>query len=196
MVRTPLNVVVVSAAALFAADISQVAAQTVQRAAYFSVEAGLATEPEQFSVRSPFGFALAAGVGRSLSEHRAIEGRFGVELFGAPTQIISPGGCLGQVPCSLPQPSVVRVFTLAGDLLFSRHLRATGPLVIAGAGLRYITEAPEHSPELRPFAEIGAGVARAFGAARVGIEARYQLAVSGADLPQWTMPIGINVRFF
>jgi hypothetical protein len=172
-------------------------AQSVQPTTYFSVGAGVAAEPAQFSVRSEFGLALAASLGRDLSAHSALEVRLGGELFGAPTQFISPGGCLGQTPCDLPQPSAVHVITLAGNLVFSTGRRTTGPLLLlVGTGLRRITETPEHPTDLGPFVEIGGGVARSFGGASIGLEARYQIATSTAGLPRWMMPIGINARLF
>ena len=38
-------------------------------------------------------------------------------------------------------------------------LHAMAPLGVIGGDARYIAESPEHPPELRPFAEIGGGVA-------------------------------------
>jgi hypothetical protein len=174
-------------------------AQVDRRGAYFSAQAGLAADPPQFSVRSDRGLALAVGAGRYVSEHFALEGQLGGQLFGAPVQIINPGGCPGQAPtspCILPQPSAVHVATLAGDLVWSGSRGGITPLLIAGDGLRYITEAPEESPQLRPLAEIGAGVGHSFGTASVAVEGRIQVAAWTAGLPRWTAPIGISVRVF
>jgi hypothetical protein len=156
----------------------------------------LAVEPPQFNLRSRFGFGLAAGVGRVLSSHEAVELRLGAELFAAPTPFHSPGGCLGFEPCNPPQPSDVRVPTLGADLVFFGDRRGTAPLALAGVGLRYITEAPAHSPELRPFGEIGAGVAHPLGTASLSVEGRWQIAASSGGLPRWTLPVGLNIRFF
>jgi hypothetical protein len=81
-------------------------------------------------------------------------------------------------------------------LVFFGNRRATAPIAILGAGLRYITGAPAHSPELRPFGEIGAGVAHSLGTVSLSLEARWQVAASSGGLPRWTMPVGINMRFF
>jgi hypothetical protein len=199
MLRNLALKVIASTLAFIAIAGARGRAQTVQPTTHFSVEAGLAAEPPQFSVRSEIGIALAASVGRDLSAHSAVELRLGGELFGAPAQVISPGGCPGQspsLPCLPPQPSSVHVITLAGNLVLSGGRRATGPLLFVGTGLRYITEVPEHPTDVRPFVEMGGGVAHSFGTASVGLEARYQLVASNPDLPRWMMPIGINVRFF
>jgi hypothetical protein len=196
MVRIIALKVSASAVAFVAITGARGRAQSVQPTTYFSVGAGVAAEAAQFSVRSEFGLALAAGFGRDLSAHSALEVRLGGELFGAPTQFIGPGGCLGQTPCDLPQPSSVHVITLAGNLVFSRGRRATGPLLFVGTGLRRITETPEHPTDLGPLVEIGGGVARSFGGASIGLEARYQIATSSAGLPRWMMPVGINARLF
>jgi hypothetical protein len=177
---------------------SGLGAQTVP-AAYFSAEGGLAAEPPQFAIRSNHGFTLAVGAGRYLSEHRAIEARLGEEIFGAPPQFIGAGGCPGQdpqEPCIPPHPSAVHIATLTGDFLWSGSRTGITPLLIIGTGIRYITEAPEQSPELRPLLEIGGGVTHSFRATRVGIEGRFQLAASSAGLPRWTVPVGIDVRLF
>jgi hypothetical protein len=196
MLRTFALKVIASAVAFVAIASARGRAQTVQPTTYFSVGSGLAAEPPQFSVRSEFGLAVAASLGRDLSAHRALELRLGGEIFGAPTLPIGPGGCLGQTPCVLPQPSTVHVITLAGNLVFSGGRRTTGPLLFVGTGLRRITETPGYPTDLRPFVEIGGGVAHSFGRASIGVEARYQLATSSADLPRWTMPVGINARLF
>jgi hypothetical protein len=196
MFRSAPYVALLSAAAASAAQARRLEAQVAPHPNYLSAEAGFAVEPPQFSVRSRLGFGIAADVGRVLSSHDAVEVRLGAEVFGAPTQFIIPGGCLGLGPCNPPQPSQVWVPTLASDLVFFGDRRATTPIAIVGAGLRYITEAPAHSPELRPFGEIGAGVAHPFGAATLSLEARWQVAASSGGLPRWTMPVGINMRFF
>lgn len=194
--RNPTVKVIAATIAFVAISGSRGSAQSSDRSPYVSFGAGLATEPSAFNVRSGFGLALAAGVGRDLSTHTALETRLGGEFFGAPTEFISPGGCLGQVPCVLPRASSVHVVTLAANFVFSSGLHSTGPLLLFGAGLRDIAETPERPAELRPVVELGGGIGHAFNAASVGVEVRYQLAAASAGLPRWTMPIGLNVRFF
>jgi hypothetical protein len=187
---------VAGAAALVVLWSGRGGAQTVETTTYYAVAAGLAGEPPQLGVRSNLGLALAAGIGKDLSAHSALEMRLGGEFFGAPAQYISPGGCFGFDPCDLPRSSSVRVFTLSGDAVFSRGFRATGPELLIGAGLRDFTETSGAPSELRPYVEAGVGIVRAFGRASVGLDARYQLAASSSALPRWTTPIEMSVRFF
>lgn len=193
--RIPLKALVV-AFAFSVSAVSPLMGQSATRDYYVAIEAGMAAQPDQFSVRSQLGAAVAFGAGRYFSTHAAVEARLGADFFAAPTQFISPGGCLGQGPCNPPRASPVHITTLAGDWVFSNRQRGTAPLILAGLGLRRITESPATSPEVRPFAEVGAGIVHSLTRTSIGLEARWQLAPSRADLPRWTLPIGVNIRLF
>jgi hypothetical protein len=169
------------------------AAQAALPSSYLAVEVGAALEPTQFGVRSALGYSVAAGIGRQLSARGAVEGRLGGEFFSPDYD--SPA-CLGQLPCDRSLSSPVHVITFAANLLLSGDLRQGRPLFVVGAGFRHIAEAPEHPPELRPFAEIGGGIARSDRAYSIGLDVRLQIAASSANLPRWTMPCGLNLRFF
>ena len=145
---------------LFAAGVlttghSTLFAQSVDRASYFAVSAGIAAQPELRGVRSVLGGSVDLGVGRSVSAHGALEARIGGQYFSAGDRYISPAGCFDEtVPCRLPQPSAVKVLTIAGDYVLSGSRNGAGPALIAGVGYRYIDESPEAPSELRPFAEV------------------------------------------
>jgi hypothetical protein len=193
MVRVSLLTYAIASSMLLA---SRLEAQATLPSSYLSGEIGVALEPGQFSVRSPLGYSVAAGIGRQLSAHGALEGRFGGEFFDSAPEFVSPGGCLAQGPCVRPLASPVHIITFAGNLVVSGDLRQGRPLMVVGAGFRHITESPEHPPELRPFAEIGGGIARSDRAYSIGLDVRLQLAASTANLPRWTLPCGLSVRFF
>jgi len=171
-------------------------AQAAQHSMYASVSAGAAVEPDLFSVRSAWGGSAAVAFGRILSSHTAIQGRAGAEYFAAPPQFISPGGCLGQQPCNPPQASAVKIATLAADGVISPVPAISGPLLIIGVGLRNVSASPEQASEIRPFVDLGAGLALAIGSGSLGLEARYQLAAASGGLPRWTLPIQVTARFF
>lgn len=176
--------------------IGRVDAQSAQHSIYASVSAGVAVEPDLFSVRSAWGGSAAVAVGRVLSSYTAIQGRAGAEYFAAPPQVIGPGGCLGRQPCNPPQPGAVTIATLAAEAVISGAPEILGPLLIIGGGLRHVSESPEQTSEIRPFLDLGAGLAFPIGSGSLGLEARYQLAAAHAGLPQWTLPIQVTVRFF
>jgi hypothetical protein len=196
MLRKPALKALVATSIFLALGAMRSHAQSIEHSAYFAVDAGVAAEPPELSVRSRFGLALGAGAGRALSSHVALEARLGGEFFGAPTQFYGPGGCLGVGPCNLETASSVHVIALSADGILSSGARGTGARLLVGGGARYISATPEDPSDLRPFVEIGCGVARSFAAASIGLDARFQLAAWTAEFPRWTMPIGISVRFF
>ena len=185
------------AGALLTAGHSILLAQMGEHASYYAVSAGIAAQPELSGVRSVLGGSVDLGVGRTVSAHGALEARIGGQYFSAGDRYISPAACFDEtVPCRLPQPSAVKVLTIAGDYVISGSRNGAGPALIAGVGYRYVDESPEVPSELRPFAEVGASVARSLGSKTVGLQGRFQFATASPDLPRWTIPIGINVRFF
>ncbi len=188
------RIIVVTVAALATAGVA--AGAQVRRTAYLSLGVGAAIEPEQFSVRSQLGLSLSASLGRYVSTYSALEARLGGEFFPAPTRVVNPGGCLGQIPCNPPQASPVHITTAAANAVVSPNINAGGPRLLVGFGLRRLTEAPQHPVDVGPFAALGVAVDHSFGKAHLGLEAQYQRAASRTDLPQWTMPIGITVHLF
>ncbi|MGH7617067.1 MAG: hypothetical protein ACREPM_07565 [Gemmatimonadaceae bacterium] len=176
---------------------AQVGAQSSPRMTYYSIEAGgAAQQTDEVNLRSTFGVSAALGFGRLVSERVALEARIGGQRFGAPAQTLPPG-CPPFATCEPPPSDDVSVTTLGGDvvaILSDEH--ALAPVVTGGVGARYITAAPVHGGELRPFAEIGGGFAGPVGGVRVSITARFQRAMTSAGLPRWTMPIGLGVDFF
>jgi hypothetical protein len=170
--------------------------QAPRSTTFYSVAAGIAAQPSLFGVRSNFGASLGLGVGRNIAAHSSLEARIGGEFFPAGDLRINPGTCLFEVPCQPPRPSEVRVATLAGDYVLSGGTSGIRPTLIVGLGYRYIDESPEAPSESRPFAEVGAGFARSVGGKSISLEGRLQIASASADLPRWTVPVGINVRFF
>jgi hypothetical protein len=169
--------------------------QAARRESFVLIEAGMATEEGQLGVRSDIGVALAAAVGRQLTRRLAVEARLGGAVFGAPEQFVSPAGCFGVVPCIPPSPSSVHMVTFGGNAILSSASPRVAPLLLAGIGIRYITEAPTHGGESRPYAELGAGLATPIGAVSWRVNARIQVAPASGDLPRWTIPITTGVRF-
>ncbi len=170
-------------------------AQSTPHTFYFAMDAGMAAERAQLGVRSDIGVALAATIGRRLAGGLAVEASVGGARFGAAEESISPGGCLGVVPCSPPAPSPVHVITFGGNAIYTASSSHVAPILLAGAGVRYLSEAPEQSSETRPYAEFGAGIAMPIGAASWRISARMQVAPSTRGLPRWTVPIMTGVQF-
>jgi len=163
---------------------------------FFSIAGGVAAQPPLPGVRSVLGGALDVAVGKFVATHHGFEARVGTQFFPRGDARITPAGCLDVIPCHLPLPSAVRIVTLAGEYVRAVAANGAGPIFIAGLGYRYTNESPEAASEARPFAEVGAGLARSFGTKTIGLEGRLQFAVASADVPRWTVPIGINVRFF
>jgi len=181
--------------ALLAVSHALADAQQVRSAHYFAIGGGLAAQPTLLGVRSNFGTSIDLGLGWSVAAHSAFEARMGGQFFPAGDLRINPGSCLADSPCRVPHPSAVRVLTLAGDYVFGGD-NNSGPRLIAGLGYRYIDESPETRSELRPFIEVGAGIGHSFGSNAIGLEGRIQFANASTYLPRWTLPFGINVRFF
>jgi hypothetical protein len=174
--------------------------QYMQGKPYFSIAAGVTLQQQ---ITDPYyandlygtaGPALAVAGGGHVSDHVAIEGRFGLAGFGAPTYTVSPGGCLGQ-PCPPRRPiGELRVYTVAGDAVWVSSRKETGPLLLAGLGIRDVADRLGNANEVRPYAEIGAGIAGPLGSSQVFIDARYQRTPSRAFVPAWMLPIELGFR--
>ena len=170
-------------------------AQSPYRKSYVDLDVGIAVEEAQVNVRSALGLAGAAAIGRQLTPRLAVEARLGGQVFLAPEQFTSPGGCLGVVPCVTRTPGPLQVVTLGANAIYSATTQGVAPLLLAGVGVRNIAQAPEHSSETRPFGEIGAGIAVPVGLARWHIDARIQLAPASSDVPRSTIVVTTGVRF-
>jgi len=155
------------------------------------LSAGIATEEEQFSVRSGHGLSGGLGIGRQLSDLFSLEARLGYSSFGAPAEIITPGGCLGRSPCVLPRASDVRITTAGLATELSSAGSGPRPVLLLGVGGRYLTESPERGADLRPYVEAGAGVTVGHCMVRVS----YQATAPGRELPKWLMPLTVGYRF-
>jgi hypothetical protein len=121
-----------------------------------------------------------------------VEGRLAGAFFPAPVWFISPGCPFGG-PCNDTPPSRVEVVTLGGDVVALAGGRHNGPFVLAGGGAQYIRESPERRPAVRPYADLGAGMAMDVHGRVWKVAASFQLASSGADLPRWMIPITLRV---
>jgi len=184
----------VALALAFAVHASAAPAQLSHSRNYLGVDAGLSFDRSAFSVRSGIGLSAGGLVGRQVGQHAAAEVRFGFEHFGAPERIISPGGCLGTVPCVLPTPERIQIAALDLDMVASGSFGHAVPYMLIGAGGRYVNAHPGRS-EVRPAVELGAGLGIPIGGPTVSIEVRYQLAKSNAELPGWTLPLALAIRF-
>jgi hypothetical protein len=189
--------------ALLALPVFSLAAQTVSSKVYVGIDAGPVFATSQPGTRSGTGLGAGVMAGRQLLPQTAAELRLGFDYFGAPPLFISPGGCLGRVPCNPPTPQRVRIVTLTTDALVGGHTDDLAPFVLAGVGARYADSQPDPSyldprantRELRPFAEIGTGLEIPVGVTRMSLELRYQIAVSDPGLPRWTLPARLAIRF-
>ena len=170
-------------------------AQATPPASYFSVAVGMSIQPAELGVRSNYGVGFSAGIGTGVAARSSVEVRVGGQLFPEGDAYISPGTCWPEVPCDPPNPSEVRVLTVAADYILFEKTRGLGPTLILGVGYRHISEEPEARPESRPFAEVGAGFSWPVGSTNLGLEGRLQLARASANMPNWTFPIGVNIRF-
>jgi hypothetical protein len=128
-------------------------AQALSRT-FVEVSGGVATQAPLLSVRSGVGATAALAVGRQLSEPLTLEARLSASVFGAPERFVSPGGCLGVSPCTLPAPSTVRVVTLGASGEYSFATTPVRPLALIGLGGRYVSEAPERGSDTRPYGEL------------------------------------------
>jgi hypothetical protein len=171
------------------------AIQAQQRSRTFAeVSAGVITQESQYNVRSggPGGTAAFA-VGRELSEWLTLGGRLSASRFNAPPQIISPGGCFPiGTPCVFPTASNVNVATLGVTGEYHPPVTELVPLVLFGAGARFVSESPfRSSNDARPYVEVGLGGMLA----KWGLRARYQATTPGSDLPKWMIPLTLDYRF-
>ncbi len=166
-----------------------------ERTTYGSLSGGAAIERAKYNVRSDVGFSSTAAAGRQVSDAISLEARASMARFAAPTQIISPGGCLGASPCVVPTPSSVTSLTVGGATLYDPFHSPLSPFLVAGAGVRRISQGADGS-EVRPYGELGVGVrSQVSGGLALILEARAQAAPTSRDFAGWILPIGLGVRF-
>lgn len=158
------------------------------------VHAGAVAQDGQFSVRTSFGATASIEVLRRLPHDFSAGPSLSVAGFSAPEQFISPGGCLRASPCNLPSPSAVRIATLGAVGVYTPPSGDddVAPFLLAGVGMRYLTESPERDSDTRPYAEVGLGTTIF---RRFVVRVRYQATQSGSELPSWAMPMTVGIAF-
>ena len=187
----------VSFASLFAVAALPLTALSQQPKAYdVQLHAGVVAQEGQSNLRSPTGVGASFEVLKRLPHSFAAGPSLSVAGFPQPHPYIPPGyGCFfGGSNCRMPSPSVVRTAMLgvAGTYTLPSSDEDVAPFVLAGFGMRHLTEAPERGNDVRPYGEIGLGATayRRF----VG-RIRYQATSPGSELPKWSMPITVGVTF-
>ena len=172
-------------------------AQASSAESYTVISAGAAVEQPVYNQRSNVGVSGTGAVGWQISKHRAYEIRMSTAFFGAPGLFISPGGCLPALQCPRSsEPSDVRTLTVGGNVIFSTDDAQHESLFTdIGAGARFINEDPGLGTEVRPYAEIGAGITIPFANVSLVLEARGQFAPSSGGLSRFIAPITLGIRF-
>lgn len=170
---------------------------------YMALSAGAAfeqavTDPNyRRDVYGRLGPAFAFAIGNRVSERLAFEVRAGGAWFPPPTYITNPGGC--RLSGSVCPPEIgssdLRAFTLGANAMWVRSRTETSPMVLGGMGVRVVNRATYDEKDIRPYAEIGAGVATPLGKSQLFIDARLQAAPASRFMPHWTLPIELGVRF-
>jgi hypothetical protein len=147
----------------------------------------------QIGVRSPWGATASIEVTQRLAHHLSLGPMLTIAIFPAPNEFISPAGCFGASPCIDPSPSVVRIATLGA--IGGYTIESGGDIaavLLAGMGMRYLTESPERSNDFRPYAEVGLGIVVL---RRFVVRIRGQKSPPGSELPNWAVPMTVGVVF-
>lgn len=170
-------------------------AQTTAQAGYVAISGGAVFEPSEYNVRGDRGFAMGIAMGRQRNAALGVEAGAGFEHIPAPLEITTPGGCLGRTPCTYPSASDVNVATLGRRLIAAPATTGIYPMVSAGGGLRYASEEPEAGYRVSAHGEVGFGFALAAGSVSWTLETRFQRALLPGNMPPWTLPLMIGLRF-
>jgi len=172
-------------------------AQFALGATYIEIGGGVAFQPDTIGahdVRDRTGVAGTLAVGRYASPHLAYEGRLAFEHFGLTQELLPP------CPVGLPDCGIrsheVKDLTLGVDAQLSTNHAAAAPLLIVGAGVRRIQQLEQVAgPQVAPYAELGGGINVPLGGVALALEGRIQLSSVRDDLPRWTAPITLGLRF-
>ena len=173
---------------------SSIGAQTVSSRPYFGLEMGPVFTREQPG-RSSTGFGAGVIAGHEFRQTISGELRLRFDYFEPGTVFISPGGCLGQLPCELPRAASMSVGSLAADGLIGDPTSLPGPLGAIGLGVRHVDISPTGGGGFEPFTEFGGGLRIPIGRAVMSAEVRYQVTVGGTNGLRWTLPMTLGARF-
>jgi len=183
-------------ASLFAVSSFPLRAFSQQPRTYdFQVNAGMIGQEGQLGVRGSVGATASAQVTKRLPYHFSVGPSLSLAAFPAPERFLSPGGCLGAQPCILPSPSVVRIATLGiigAYTVPSPDYYDAVPFLLAGAGVRHLTESPERDSDDRPYGEVGLGMTMAN---RFVLRVEYLATPPGSELPKWAVPVTLGIAF-
>jgi hypothetical protein len=159
------------------------------------VSAGAIGQEGQLGVRTSLGATASAEVTKRLPHHFSVGSLLSVAAFPAPEPFVHPVYCVGAQPCKEPSPSVVRIATLGIIGLYTPPTPDSydgAPFLVAGAGMRHLTESPERNSDIRPYGEIGLGLIMA---GRFVFRVEYQATQPGSELPRWAVPVTLGVAF-